>query len=173
MSGTGLSSILPLILIFAVVALFILFRTRRTGGSARPTYDVRAIPILSARELDFMRRLDEALGDIEIHVCPQVSFDAILRAHGNNADARESLRARYKQKRVDFALMNARAEVMLIVEVDDSSHDSPDALTKDAFRDDLMASAGIPTLRIPKGQLPTPPALKARLRSLHPELGVR
>lgn len=173
MSGTGFASILPLILVFAVVALVLFMRATARGGAGRATYDVRAQPLLTARELDFMRRLDDSLGDAAVHICPQVSFDSILKPCGDDASGRQSLRARYKQKRVDFALMDAQARVLLIVEVDDSSHDGSAAQDKDAFRDDLMASAGIPTMRIAKGQLPTPAVLRARLRSLHPELGIR
>lgn len=169
----SITSILPIIVVLAVIAAVMLARATNRGSSKRPTYSVRARRFLTDREIEFMRRLDQALGDAAVHICPQVSFDSILQAIGDDASGRESLRARYKQKRVDFALMDAKAAVILIVEVDDSTHDGRMAQEKDAFRDDLMASAGIPTLRIPKGPLPTVAFLTAQLRTLHPELRIR
>lgn len=167
-------NLLPMLALLAIVGIVLLIRAAGGRSSPRPTsYSVRARRFLTDREMDFMGRLDEALGNARMHICPQVSFDSILQAYGNDASGRESLRGRYKQMRVDFALMDATGTIRLIVEVDDPSHDSDAAKAKDQFRDELMASAGIPTLRIPKGQLPSASALKASIRGLHAELGIR
>lgn len=152
-----------LIVLLAVVLVVIRFARgapRTTAGST-----AHAKPLLSARELDFMRTLDAALGDAAVHVCPQASIDEFVRFTGPEAFA---ARGRYRARRSDFVLMDRAARVILAIEVDDPSHDAKrDA---DRHRDATLTQAGIPTLRIPKGRLPDAAALRSRLRELSPEI---
>ena len=157
---------MPLLLVLAVVAVaVIVLLSRRDGGAASAAWRAEARPLLSPRELEFMGRLMNALDDLPVHVCPQASIDEFVRFTGSDAFAQ---RGRYRARRSDFVLIDERARVVLAIEIDDASHDRK--RDQDAARDAVLASAGIPTLRLPKGQLPSTAALRVKLRATQPSL---
>lgn len=80
----------------------------------------------------------------ELHVFPQVGFSAFLEVPRNVKNHMRYF-AKISQKRCDFLLCDKELRPLLIVELDDWSHTD---LQKDADRDALPASAGLPTLRV-------------------------
>ncbi len=53
---------------------------------------------------------------------------------------------------LDFVLADsATAEVQLVIELDDKTHRRPEAKERDRFKDDALASAGVPILRVQVG----------------------
>lgn len=166
------TTLIPVAAILLLVTLAVLSRVlsaRRTPANA----PVRSVPIMTARELSFLKTLIQVVEGSGLMICPQVSLDSMLRTILKDPSSRQSYRARYKQKRCDFALVDSRARVMLVIEVDDASHDRAETIRTDAFRDGLLADAGIPTMRIPKGNLPTASSLRSSIRNDHPGLRIR
>jgi hypothetical protein len=50
---------------------------------------------------------------------------------------------------LDFVLADAAtAEVRVVIELDDRSHQRPEVQQRDRFKDDALASAGVPILRV-------------------------
>lgn len=47
-----------------------------------------------------------------------------------------------KSKHVDFAILDANLKVIAIIELDDSSHDTPKARERDAFKDSVLKDCG-------------------------------
>jgi hypothetical protein len=98
--------------------------------------------ILTDNELDFFWKLSRALPDTFIF--PQVAISALIEPTAQEGTkAFMSAFGRISQKRVDYALFDAKLKLICIVELDDKSHQAD----KDKARDYLLKSAGIRTIR--------------------------
>jgi very-short-patch-repair endonuclease len=62
--------------------------------------------------------------------------------------------------------MDQKGDAVLVVEIDDASHRGREE--KDAARDDVVLMAGIATLRVPGGRLPSSAQLKSMLADTCP-----
>jgi very-short-patch-repair endonuclease len=102
--------------------------------------------LLTENEKEFFLRLKEALP--AHHVMAQVSMGALIDV--KNWGSRQhwqywQRRSDFDKKIIDFVVLNADLEVVTIIELDDRSHDGKKA--KDRERDEMVASAGYPTIR--------------------------
>lgn len=146
MSGPSNPSFLWLIilLLFALVAMAIY---RYTGGRGLfSVYEPKRL--LTKHEVVMLKKLirtTSAYG--QYHVCPQVSMGALVEVKGFvKGKARLRARYRFQQKICDFVIIDGSGAAKLVVELDDWSHQGRGH--QDKIRDNLLASAGIPTLRI-------------------------
>lgn len=65
----------------------------------------------------------------------------------------QAWRNRIQSKHVDFVLCDPKfLKPILVIELDDSSHDDPDREERDAFVDQALAAGGIPILHVPVAQ---------------------
>ena len=81
-------------------------------------------------------------------VCPKVRLEDIAEADGPDwRRLRNYVRARH----VDFVLVDDDWQPLLVVEVDGPSHATGKARANDALKDRILASAGIPLLRLRHG----------------------
>jgi hypothetical protein len=129
----------PLLIgLFVLIVLSSLVGARR-GGEA----NVVARDLMTAREIEFWRMLRRVADPY--HVAPQVAMSALLKA-APGMDPKHSLgtRNRFDRKYVDFALVDERGSVRLLIELDDRTH----LTDKDATRDRMTARAGYTTLRV-------------------------
>jgi len=118
-----------------------------------------ALPILTANEAEFFRRLRRALPDA--YIFPQVGMSALIGPKSSGKKALADFR-RISQKRVDVAIYTAALELVAIVELDDRTHDAK----RDATRDAYLQSAGIRTIRFQSRNKPD--ELKIRQAILSP-----
>lgn len=66
-----------------------------------------------------------------------------------NCDKRQSHQNRINLKHVDFVLCTVdEVQPILVIELDDSSHDRGDRKERDGFLDSALAAAGIPILHV-------------------------
>ncbi|MGH3164855.1 MAG: DUF2726 domain-containing protein, partial [Trebonia sp.] len=93
----------------------------------------------------FLERRKWRLGAIA--VCPKVRLEDVINAVGGEPAAR----GRIKSRHVDFLLVDGAWRPLLAVEVDGSSHDSPERRERDAMVDGMLADAGVPVLHLPVG----------------------
>ena len=71
---------------------------------------------------------------------------------------------RIQSKHVDFVLCTLDTiQPVLVIELDDSSHDRKDRHDRDAFVNEALAAAGLPILHVPARQKYNPVELKARI----------
>ena len=101
--------------------------------------------LLTIPEKSFFNLLSTAVSD-DVYICPQVCFGGVLNV---TATAREyqSFWNRVQAKRIDFLLCDKRTLTPLVaVELDNSSHDSPNRIERDDFVDEACASAGLAIL---------------------------
>lgn len=91
-------------------------------------------------------------------IMAQVAMGALLRADERDEWQAETTRRRFAQKFVDFVIVARNtAEVVALIELDDSSHDAE----RDAARDAMTAAAGYRTIRIPSRPRPTAESVRA------------
>lgn len=137
----GVVVCLAAVSLVAVVLLTWAFRGRRAHR-----LPVVPKPVLTKAEVAFYRRLVRAAAQIGgIDVFPQVAMGAIMDAErGLEAGTRQSVRNRFDRKIVDFVIVDDDANVLLLVELDDRTHDA----AKDRLRDEITAAAGYSTMRI-------------------------
>lgn len=94
-------------------------------------------------EVEFWQLLRKAAAPL--NVGPQVAMSALITATGGaTPSSRSTARNSFDRKCVDFVLFDDSAAVLLIVELDDSTH----VAEKDRKRDEQTAGAGYSTLRV-------------------------
>lgn len=132
-------------LLAAAVLAALAIRHLLSAGSRR-SLPVHSRPILTQAERRFHAVLDAAVRRIGgMSILAQVAMGALMDAdRGLSPDARRSVRNRFDRKIIDFVLVDARFEVLLIVELDDSTHDAD----RDRDRDAITRSAGYATMRV-------------------------
>jgi hypothetical protein len=144
----------------ALVYGFVVAFRRHDEATTVPPPVARA-GLLTPTEARFFRALEQALP--AYRVFPQVSMGALLRAQV--PESSPLFWPAYKTfglKIVDFVVCDsASLRPLLVVELDDPSHDAKRA--KDAQRDALLANAGLPVVRVDVREQLGPQALQARL----------
>lgn len=101
-----------------------------------------------------------------LHVAPQVSMGALLRAEGGDQSAKTAMRNGFDRKIVDFVLFDDDGFVHLLVELDDSMH----RVERDSARDARTNAAGYTTLRIRNREARSVAMLAGRLAASVPEV---
>ncbi len=161
---TAFSILKPLIIVMILIAaakvLWAVFarksksRGSRRGWSARGDefdgapvgdYAYSRKPVMTPTERDFFERLYGA-ARANYWLFAKVSLHDVVR---NNERAGWS---KISQKHLDFVLCDPRdASVVLAIELDDWTHNRASAQKRDAQKDDVLESAGIPLLRVKVG----------------------
>ena len=114
-------------------------------GSPIGNFTYYSKPVMSAAEYSFFVKLYE-VAKLNYWVFTKVSLWEIAR---NNEQAGWT---KISQKHVDFVLCDPRdARVVLAIELDDSTHNRASAQKRDAQKDAVLASAGVPFLRVRTG----------------------
>lgn len=109
--------------------------------------------IMSAAELRFYRILDPLVpANLRLGTKPRlgdlIDVDPALQQKDSSWKARFG--APIWSKHIDFVLFDPiNAEIALCIELDDSSHQTAEAKSRDAFKDKALAAADLPLLRIP------------------------
>jgi Protein of unknown function (DUF2726) len=134
----------------------------RSAGNPVPDepWPVSARNLLSRREQSLYQRLVNLYPDHKILV--QVALSQLINVDRNHPES-ESIRARYKQLVADFVLCRPDLSVVVVIELDDRSHERPKRQAADARKNKALADAGIRLVRIPAGRLPSEDALRTLL----------
>lgn len=119
---------------------------RFSGNEVLPAFEKRG-PLVTGAELRFYKALQSAVGG-SWSVFAMVRLADLVRVRKGIA-AEQSWRNKTFGKHIDFVLCdNDSLEVCLAIELDDSSHRRPDRKPADLFKTEVLASAGLPLLRI-------------------------
>ena len=131
-----------LLIVVAIIAS-LLARARRKSDH-ESTWPFIAKRVLSVPEQVLYHRLVKALPDHVVLAQVQLSrFIGISRGR----DDRQSWFNRISQLSADFVICGKDFNVVAVVELDDSSHDSDHRRTTDQKKDDVLRAAGIPITR--------------------------
>ncbi len=143
----------------AIVALIVLAVFAATAGAKAPRFARKRF--LTEAETRVLGFLEAALPHHRIMA--QVSMGALLKADEADRRRAHATRNRFSQKIVDFAIVTRdTAEVVALVEFDDSSHSA----AKDAKRDAMTAAAGYHTIRIPSQPRPSAESVRMAVEGL-------
>ena len=114
--------------------------------------------LLSKAEMMFYRTLLVAIGDrwvvmakVRLADLIQVDRSKVAEKDGEGAGKRSGWQSafnRIQAKHVDFVLCDAAMRPVVVIELDDSSHDEEDAQDRDGFKDRAMKAAGLPMMRV-------------------------
>lgn len=134
----------PLILLVCLIFAFLYF----VGRSIRPKRIYFRRPrLLSPAELQFFHALESVVGE-NFWVLAKVRVADLIEVRGVNGRDWWTAFSRVSQKHVDFLLASRKTlEVLLAIEVDDSSHQMGDRQKRDAFLNAVFLQAGIPLIR--------------------------
>ena len=137
---------LPLV-VFALLAVGLtvaerVARAHRRGAPAR-LWPVYSRPLLTEAERAFYARLRVAVPQYAV-LC-QVQISRFIEV--KNVADRLAVRNRYDRLSADFVLCAEDFSPLLVVELDDSSHDRPAQRARDAKKDAVLAAAGVPVVR--------------------------
>lgn len=145
-----------------VFVAFVLFSKKKAKpaislGDNEPAVEVanyKRKRLLSKPEQVLYWRLKESLGDSFV-LCAQVSFGAFLYVPGSDKN-KWSKYGKARHKIADFVICSKDMIPLVIIELDDSSHDP----LKDFERDRITKEAGIETLRFNVSNIPSIEELK-------------
>lgn len=116
----------------------------------------RRKPLMTPNELEFWHRLNAAVPDYII--APQVAMGAVIQVGLAQTHPRfYAIWNRFSRQIIDYCVLSKEGEVLLLIELDDSTH----SIEKDAARDARTTQAGYRTLRIPSRKKPNVAELRA------------
>ena len=151
-----LKAILVVFVIVAVlgaVSFAVALATKKQGGGGDEPKPDEALPygkrewLLTKAERSFLGALEAGIGKAGVDVrvmCKVRLADLVFVSKGLERGDRTRAQNRVNMKHVDFVLVS-RDEVrpMLVIELDDASHQREDRAKRDVFVDRVFAAAGV------------------------------
>jgi very-short-patch-repair endonuclease len=136
-------------------------RIARDHPGHERSWPVYARPVLSEAERNFHARLRAAIPQFAV-LC-QVNLGQFIEVD----DRRRHLgvRNRYDRLSADFVVCTEDFRPLLVVELDDSSHDRSVQRDRDSKKDAVLAAAGVPVVRF-RGMVPGDQIRATVLRAL-------
>ena len=131
----------------AVLIALVLLARMYSGNQKRLPYIPRERLVTNA-ELRFYKTLKKSVLD-DWEVFAMVRIADILRVEPGIKNRRSWIN-KILAKHIDFVLCDPHSlEIVMGIELDDSSHQRADRIERDKFVDEAFESAGIPLLRVP------------------------
>lgn len=96
----------------------------------------------------------------EILIFSQVQLSQLVFYPKNNPKEKYYWNNRINRMSIDLVITNKSFETLLVIEIDDPSHQRADRIEKDKKKNKVLKDAGIKILRIPTGSNPPIEALK-------------
>lgn len=106
----------------------------------------KKVKILTPTEQAFYYKLVPLALKHKLFVCPKVRLEDI--AHVSGTKQVKKYRNYIKSRHIDFLLINSKYETVAAIELDDPSHNNPNAIKNDEFKNQLFATIGVPLIRI-------------------------
>ena len=123
-------------------------------------------PLLTAWELAALGEMRRELPGY-FHICPQVRLADLMNVQASDPSVRQTALNKVTSKSVDFVVVDTAGRALLVVELDDRSHDREDRRDRDRLVDAVLGQCGIPIRRVrPRQHV----RALAALRELHPTL---
>jgi very-short-patch-repair endonuclease len=145
--------IIPIVFLIVVLLAIAALKRYVHGPSARSS-DIEDLPyalrraVMSPAERSFLGILEEVVDASQYYVFPQTPLASLVYVpRGNGSYLRHENRIRSKV--VDFVLCTKDAVApVLVIELDDSSHERDDRQERDAFVDSVMNKVRLPILHV-------------------------
>lgn len=134
------------------------------GIRAKPQaiFPFKAKPyFFSNAEASFYHLLRQMVGESAL-VFPHVALRDLVTITGINKSDYYKYYNQIDRKQIDFLLVDAKnLKPMLVIELDDSSHQRPDRIERDQFVEKVLSVTKIPLARVPVKQAYDPKELGA------------
>lgn len=136
--------IVLIVLVVVVAVVFLKMKQPPLGGGLE---FAKREPLFTPAERSFLGVLEQSL-DGRYRVFGKVRLGDIVKpAKGMSKSKRATARNKVNQKHVDFVVCSASdLTVVVVVELDDKSHERDDRLIRDQFIDRALADAKIPII---------------------------
>ena len=159
------------VVLFLIVAVFLLGLLRRKLPSRDYPYKIKGTALLSRAERSFYGVLLQVIGDTGIIFAQVRVADVITPIKGLGKSKRQSAFNSISSKHFDFVVCNPNdLSVKFAVELDDASHNSPVRKKRDVFLEGACNAAGLPLLRIKAARNYSVIDIQAQIeKTLHPE----
>lgn len=138
--------------LFGIGALLVfvaLLRSTRSNGFRAGDYHAK--PLLTRWELAAFGEMRQELPP-SLHICPQVRLADVVGIREQDPKRRWAALSRVAAKSVDFAVIDTAGRTLLVVELDDRTHDRADRRERDRRVDALLRHCGVPVRRVRPGQ---------------------
>jgi very-short-patch-repair endonuclease len=127
-------------------------------GDDLAVWPFEPMPLMTASEVRFFERLQDALP--EYFIFSQVQLSRLIQC--NQAAEQKFWLNRINRMSADFVVVDDDAQtVLVVIELDDWTHDRPDRVRADRKKDKALASAGLPILRFDGRRMPGVPQLRS------------
>lgn len=84
-----------------------------------------------------------------LRICPKVRLlDLVEPKKGTDGKQRQALQNKVQSKHVDFVICDEKLNVLLALELDDSSHDTETRKQRDTFVDSVLTGSGYKILHV-------------------------
>ena len=129
-----------------IFSLFGLVPQRNTNKEEVMPFALRD-DFLSKAEFSFYRVLIDVIDEKYI-ICPKVSLNDIFFVTNTKGQNKMTYHNKINRKHVDFLLCERETMKPVVgIELDDSSHNKPERISRDKFVDELFKVSGIPLVR--------------------------
>jgi hypothetical protein len=134
------------------------------GSADLPVYKMNK-SVLTFRERILHSALRKALGN-EYAILMKVRMGDFIYL-SNEPQDRKSFVNQVICKHVDFLLCGKlRLQPLLVIELDDSSHNAPDRIERDRIKNDILDAVGLPYLRIELQKTYDPAQLQTQIKAI-------
>ena len=138
-----------ILLLIAVVSfiIFIIWLVRR-----RKAPDITKlyapVPILTDREFEFYERLRPVAEEFGLQIFTKIRLADLIvpKPKAENPFWMECFN-KIRSKHIDFALADENAAIVMLIELDDSTHDRPDRVERDDFVNAVLENTGYILIR--------------------------
>jgi len=134
-----------IIAIAAIIAAFA--RALTSDRHERGKFFVKRTGLLTAAELNFLKYLERTVSS-RWQIAYKVNMRDLIDIRGNDSKS-FGMGNKINQKHVDFVLCSiSTTEPLLVIELDDRSHNTLQRQEKDRFKDSCFQDAGLPVMRV-------------------------
>jgi hypothetical protein len=140
-----------ILVVLVLVVLQFIRGSRSTGKSGKDSEDLPYVLgqyLMSRAKWSFFGVLEQVTDSAKYYIFPQLSLAKLVDVE-KGTGSYQTYHNKVDRKSVDFVLFDkGTLSPVLVLELDDSSHDREDRQDRDAFVDRVLAKAGLPILHI-------------------------
>ncbi|HRU96543.1 MAG TPA: DUF2726 domain-containing protein [Ruminococcus sp.] len=138
--------ILLLIAVVSFIIFVIWLVRRRKAPDITKLYD--PVPILTDREFEFYERLRPVAEEFGLQIFTKIRLADLIvpKPKAENPFWMECFN-KIRSKHIDFALADENAAIVMLIELDDSTHNRPDRVERDDFVNAVLENTGYILIR--------------------------
>lgn len=110
----------------------------------RPKFPYKSARLFTETEYAFYLVLKQCINEDELLSC-KVRLGDVIVPTVNEIKYRNFV----NQKHIDFLIADREGNPLLVIELDDRSHNRPDRVRRDEFVNNALKAAGLPILHVP------------------------